>query len=139
MGKRGRKSSDSLTSIPSGVAVLKRPSPPDNLTQEQVEVWKNMVSGLPVDWVPPSTHGLLETYCRHVVSSRQIQQLISETERKEELDIDQYNKLLRMAEREVRVISSLMTKMRLTQQSIYSHKKAKPQNTPKRPWEEEKE
>ena len=139
MGKRGKRSTDSFVSIPKGVTMRKRPDPPGHLTGEQKKIWKLTVDGLPVDWFPPSTYGLLENFCYHTVSSRRIHQLISETEKKEDFDLTEYNRLLRMGEREVRVISTLMTKMRLTQQSIYSHKKVKPQHTPRRPWETEKE
>ena len=80
---------------------------------------------------------MLTAYCRHVVAQRRVAQLISQTEKLKRLDVQLYNQLLAMQEREGRAISSLATRMRLSQQSTYAPDKAKGKRGLTRPpWEE---
>jgi hypothetical protein len=53
----------------------------------------------------------------------------------EAFDIDGYNQLLVMQVREGRSISSLATRMRLSQQSLYDKSKKKLPPTGKLPWD----
>ena len=50
-------------------------------------------------------------------------------------DLDRYDLLTKMAERESRIIASLMTKLRITPQSTYDQSKKKPLQEVGRPWE----
>lgn len=94
-----------------------------------------MVNRMPADWFPRETHALLTQYCRHVVRSRRIAQLIAACEASEDLDLEQYDKLLKMQEREGRAISSLATRMRITQQATVRAEKARKPSQVKKPWE----
>jgi hypothetical protein len=98
----------------------KRPEPPAELTEEQAVEWRLVVDRLPPDWFPAETYQLLVAYCRHVVQARVIAELIKDFH-KEWLATDEglhrYDKLTQMADREARAISSLATRMRLSQQS----------------------
>ena len=134
MGSRGRKSSESLTVIGArGIETIKRPQAPDELTNEQAEEWRAVVDRLPADWFPRETHALLVQYCRHVIASRRIAQLIAVAESGETFDLAEYDRLCNMMQRESRVIASLATKMRLSQQTKFDKEK-KRSVKPNKPW-----
>lgn len=136
MGTRGRESAASLSVISTGgVETIRRPSPPDELTAEQSDEWRAVVSRLPADWFPRETHGMLAQYCRHVVASRRVAQLVASAEAGPDLDVEMYDRLLRMQEREGRAISSLATRMRISQQSSFDKERKKPKMSPRKPWE----
>lgn len=138
MGIRGRQSAAALTVVTQGVEVVPRPNPPEELTDEQAHEWRSVVNRLPAEWFPRETHGMLAQYCRHVVAARRVAQLIEAEESKDPVDVETYDRLLKMQEREGRALSSLATRMRLSQQTTYDPKKKKPAST-KRPWEIEGE
>jgi hypothetical protein len=135
MGARGRPSAVSLSIVPiSALERTERPAPPDDLTVEQAVEWQQVVNRLAADWFTRETHGLLVQYCRHVVAARRVAQLIATTEAEPDLDTAEYDRLLKMQEREGRAMSALATRMRITQHSTYDKTKKKPKATP-RPWE----
>jgi hypothetical protein len=134
MGIRGRKSTASLTVVsPAGIESSRRPKPPEELNQEQATEWLAVVNRLPADWFPRETQPMLALYCRHIVSARRVAQLIEAAESGESLDLEQYDRLLKMQERESRAISSLATRMRISQQSTYDKSRKKPLSAQK-PW-----
>jgi len=136
MAKRGRKSAASLEIVsPVAVEAVERPDAPYDLTDEQAAEWWAVVNRLPADWFPRETHALLTEYCRHVVKSRRIAQLIADAESAEEVDIDTLDKLYKMAERESRAISSLATRMRISQQATSTHRANKGTKGVRKPWE----
>jgi hypothetical protein len=136
MEQRGRKSSAALTLIgPEGIATIGRPEPDATLTEEQAHEWRDIVNRLPAEWFPRETWGLLAAYCRHLVSSRRVAALIQEAESAEQLNIDDYDKLLKMQEREGRALSSLATRMRISQQSTLDREKRKPARLANKPWQ----
>lgn len=113
---------------------VERPQPPIDLSDEQAAEWVLVVNRLPADWFPDETHGLLAQYCRHIVAARRISALIARAEEAEEFDVREYDILLKMQEREGRAMSSLATRMRLTQQTTYDKSKKKPSSV-RKPWE----
>ncbi len=117
-----------------------RPDAPYDLTDEQVDEWRAIVARMPADWFPRETHGMLSQYCRHVVAARRVAQLINQLEKAEippggAFDVETYNQLLIMQEREGRALSSLATRMRLSQQTTYDKSKKKPGAGAGKPWE----
>lgn len=135
MGDRGRTSASALSTIgPSGIETVRRPDPAPELTDEQATEWRAVVNRMPADWFPRETHGLLAQYCRHVVASRRVAQLVASIEASPEFDILAYDRALKMQEREGRAISSLATKMRVSQQTSYDPKR-KRGVAGKKPWE----
>jgi len=98
------------------VETIQRPDAPYDLTDEQSEEWWAVVNRLPADWFPRETHAVLSQYCRHVVAARRVAQLVAACEGAEEMDLGRYDDLLRMQEREGRALSSLATRLRITQQ-----------------------
>lgn len=144
--KRGRVSAAAKQVVSlAEVAKVRRPPAPCYLTGEQKAVWKQITESLPADWFPKETHTLLEQYCRHAVAARHVAQLIEDAEDSASptdvdggttdaegdaedalgFDVDRYDKLLKMQEREGRALSSLATRMRLTQQATYHPEKQK--------------
>ncbi len=136
MGTRGRTSAAELSVISGGgVETIRRPVPPDDLSDEQAEEWRAVVNRLPADWFPRETHGMLAQYCRHVVAARRCAQLVAEIEGASEFDLGAYDKALKMQEREGRAISSLATRMRISQQATVRAEKARKGSQVKKPWE----
>jgi hypothetical protein len=149
MEGRGRKSAASLSVISSsGIETIERPRPPSDLNQEQAREWVSIVNRMPADWFPRETHGMLAQLCRHLVAARRVADMITalENELSGEPEEGQtqaqiilgatkaFDRLYKMQEREGRAISSLSTKMRLSQQSTYDKSKRKPGQT-RKPWE----
>ena len=134
MKTRGRTSAAALEVAALGaVETIQRPDAPYDLTDEQSQEWWSVVQRLPADWFPRETHGLLAQYCRHVVAARRVAQLVA-AEEAGDLVLDRYDQLLKMQEREGRALSSLATRLRITQQATVSPKAKKPA-TIKKPWE----
>jgi hypothetical protein len=142
MGTRGRKSTAALLTAPAAVQVVERQRPPHDLSDEEVEIWAAVVATEPADWFSPSTVPLLAEYCRHVIHARRVAELIeratSDIDRKTKkptLVLEDYDRLLKMQERESRAVAMLATKMRITQQSTTNHRGNKRPNVARRPWE----
>ena len=136
MAKRGRASGAELT-VPKvdPVEVVQRPDAPYDLTDEQSEEWWAVVNRLPANWFPRETHALLAQYCRHVVAARRVAELIGACQTVEPFEVEQYDRLLKMQEREGRAMSSLATRMRITQQSTFDKERKKGTGGFKKPWQ----
>lgn len=137
MAKRGRTSAAALeiVSATGPIEAMDRPDAPYDLTDEQSAEWWAVVNRLPADWFPRETHAMLADYCRHVVKSRRISQLVAEAEKGDEIDVTVLDKLYKMAERESRAISSLATRMRMSQQATSTHRADKGTKGVRKPWE----
>ena len=136
MGTRGRKSSAELTiRAMSSVETIQRPDAPYDLTDEEADEWRAVVDRMPADYFPRETHAVLGQYCRHVVASRRVAQLISQATSDEEVDVDRLDKLYKMQEREGRAFSALAQRMRLTQQTNVRVEHARKPSMVKKPWE----
>lgn len=132
--KRGRVSAADLAIVqvtPAGA--VPRQKPPHDLTDEEVEVWQNVVNTEPADWFSPSTVPLLTQYCRHTVAARQIGELKEKA--MAEMDLPTLDKLLQMQARESAAISMLATKMRIAQQSMTNHRGNKKPTQARKLWE----
>jgi hypothetical protein len=78
---------------------------------------------MPPDWFTRETQELLTNYCRHVAKARTLARAVDEFDQAwlaDEDGLKRYDKLTQMAEREGRALSSLATRMRITQQSRYN-------------------
>lgn len=133
MGSRGRPSAASLTVISTnGVEEAGRPKPPGELTGEEAAEWRAIVNRMPANWFGRETEPLLVQLVRHVVRSRRIGEMIAKVEKgRDGFDPEMYLKLLRAEESQSKVISSLSTKMRISQQSTYDKSKKKGANKSK--------
>jgi len=136
MAKRGRASGAELT-VPrvEPIEVVQRPDAPYDLTDEQAEEWWAVVNRLPGGWFGRETHALLAQYCRHVVAARRVAELICACQSTEPFEVQEYDRLLKMQEREGRAMSSLATRMRITQQSTFDKERKKGTGGFKKPWQ----
>jgi hypothetical protein len=118
MGERGRKSAAALSIIPA--EALFRPKAPDHLTPLQANEWRAIVARMPPTWFSRETHGLLTAYVRHFANAKLVAEQIDafETEWLRDAEgLERFDKLSRLLEREQRALSSLATRMRITQGS----------------------
>ena len=125
MGVRGPKSAAALSVIQGTAAVerVARPNPPAHLSPERQQIWRDVVNAMPADWFRAETHHLLELYTGHIDAGRKLEQLIEQVAAEDPLDVDEYDRLLRMRERESRAASSLATRLRITLQATYDKTK----------------
>ena len=135
MKQRGKKSSASLQVVKeSPVTCQERLEPPSDLTIEQKKVWISVVNDMIAEWFTDATAPLLAQYCRHVVSSNRIAQMIEDLDKS--ADVGDFERLLKMQGLESQRITTLATKMRLTQQSEYLKTKPRKAKTSKKLWEQ---
>lgn len=92
---------------------IQPPKPPLDLTSDQAAVWSDLVNGMPCDWLAPSTYPVAAQYCRHIVAARNIAKLITATEAADPFDVNEYEALLKMQEREGKAIAHLADKLRM--------------------------
>lgn len=136
MGNRGRPSSAALTIVhPAPIETVERQRPPHDLTDEEVEVWVGVVDNVPADWFSPATVPLLAQYCRHYIHARRIASMLERATSDKSLELVDYDRLLKMQERESRAIAALASKMRIAQQSTTNHRGNKAQAAARRPWQ----
>lgn len=117
------------------VETIERQRPRYDLTDEEVEIWAAVVSTEPADWFSRSNTPLLAQYCRHVIHARRVAELIERATGDPDLLVGDYDRLLKMQERESRAIASLATKMRVSQQATTNHRGNKRPAASRKPWE----
>lgn len=112
--------------LTSNVVTIKRPDPPEDLNEEECQIWYDVVAQFSADWFKPDTYPLLKNYVRHTHNADTIAELIEvEKNNPQGIQIGQYNALLKMLQRETAMIGTLATRMRISQQSSYDKVKAK--------------
>ena len=137
MGDRGRKSAAEL-SLASANGVVKRAEraePPSELTAEQRAEWMTVVNANAADRFTEAQLPMLAAHCRHVVAQRRIGQLIADLERQDDIDIGDYDRLLKMQERESRCLSSLAVRLGFAYSTSYEKRPPKGGTVTKAPWE----
>ena len=137
-----RVSAASLSVIgPSGVETIRRPNPPNDLDDEEQQVWRHTVNSMAADWFPPETHGLLTQYCRLIISARRISELKKSLEKPKKghkFDILNYRRLVKDEAAISQAIAILARNMRLSQGSTsrQEYVKKRPM-TLKKPWDQD--
>jgi len=124
-----------------GVATSRRIEAPLDLSDEQAEVWRSIVSAHAADWFGPGSAPVLAALCRHTVAARRVAGWLERLEATDgELDEDRWFRLLARQEAESKAVATLATRLRLTPQSRYTPHRAagtarrEPGDGP-RPWE----
>lgn len=135
MAKRGRPSAAALEVISQPLEAVPRLTAPHELNDEETEVWFAVVNTQPADWFDAGTAPLLTQYCRHVIQARRVAELIEKATGDPELSIKDYDRLLKVQQRESASISSLATKMRISQQATTNHRGNKKPKASRKPWE----
>ena len=136
--KRGRRSAASLVMSASpldAIQIMERPKAPHDLNDEETEVWASVTASEAADWFTPATLPLLSQYCRHVVRARHIAEWIERAQATPDLNVKDYDRLLKMQQRESGAMCQLATKMRITQQSLTNHRGNKKPAAGRKPWE----
>ena len=122
MGRPGRKSLDQLVMAPIVETINRvdgrRPSPPESLTIPQAEIWQSIVDALPATWFAPENQPLLEQYCRHITSARNIALRIEQALFDPEASLYKLKILHDMQVKETQQIHTLSQKMRLNQACV---------------------
>lgn len=112
----GRKSAASLSVV--ATSLPQRMEPPEDLTESQAVLWREIVAGKPVDWFAADNAPLLVEYVRAVDMGNRLALLI-EAAMAGSGDVS-LKDLLRMRDTEAKRATSIATKLRLTQQSRYT-------------------
>ena len=123
MKQRGRKSTAELATVTP--LPLRMIEPPADLTAEEAAVWARTTATKPGDWWDAGSLPLLAQYCRAVAQSDVVADLVNRTSQAMLEDPDElgrYKELRKIQNALSAEISSLATKMRLTQQSRYNAK-----------------
>ncbi len=124
--KPGRKSTAELGVKISALSV-RRPDPPEELSDDEKETWKAITATQPPDWWRVDTFPLLTAYCSHIENARRIDRLLTavrtdEYMRNDDLSFTAYlnclNTLLRSRDRESRALVNLARSMRISQQAM---------------------
>lgn len=140
MLNRGRKPNDGKLASVTVLAVGPL-RPPDGLSEAQGKIWTEIVSSKPPGWFGRDSAALLESYCIAVDRRRFVTAQIERHFGLKRQNVDKYAQLLELERRQTATISSLSTKMRLSQQSRYTPQAAatatKSQPDMKAPWESE--
>ena len=116
-----------------------RLAPPRTLTEKQKELWLEIVASKPADWFTVDVQSLLVAYVKAITSYDSLSARVDAMELAPgQVDIKDEDKLYAMLERQVRLIQSFATKMRLTNQSRYQNSTAAVKSGkagPTRPWD----
>ena len=122
MIQRGRKSAAALAVIPE--TPPPPPEPPAALTKEQAQVWRDVVTARPNQFIPCLP--LVQIYAIHVSLARELAQQIKFVSAG---DIRTRNQLLRMLSRESAAIVRLAARLKLLPS------RQEPHHPGPRPWE----
>jgi hypothetical protein len=120
MGIRGKKSAAELSTIVT--LSVRLPQPPKGMTERQAKIWREVIATKPADWFAADSLPLLVCYCRACETADLLQDKIDAYDPAwldENSGLARYEKLLKMRSLQVANITSLATKMRLSQQSRY--------------------
>lgn len=110
------------TAMSDKVVKLETPSvhlaPSDHLTAAQAEIWRQTVNARAPDYFGQDAVPLLEEFCRVVVMCRVLAERIDTLTAKGE--VEAIRALLEMRDRESKRLTSIATKLRITNQSRYT-------------------
>jgi phage terminase small subunit len=124
--------------VPKGasVSVVKRPEPPPGLPDDAAEEWRAIVGAMSADYFVRPMHAVLEAYCVHAASLRDIHRRLANLGENDEATVQMYNMLLDMHARESRMLAMQAVRLGLAYATrefkAFGGKKASP--GPK-PWD----
>ena len=120
MDRPGRISAASLSVLAVGPARLL--APPAGMPEIQAAVWAATVASKPADWFGPDSIPILTAYVKAVDTHRIVCAEMDEFDPewlKTDDGLRRYDKLTQIQDRAAKQLTTLATKMRLTQQSRY--------------------
>lgn len=117
------------------------PKPPYLLTDDQGDIWTRLFMTLEPGWITESQFDLAIAYCRHADAANKYSSILSNLHtfivpdgQPELTVIKEMDRVSKMIEREVRSLSSIATRLRITNQAIRTADVKKPSTKPA-PWE----
>ncbi len=120
----------------SPITSTERPNPPLDFDEVEASIWASIVNSMPADWFNIGSIPLLTQYVRHTVASQNLAQLISnETSNREAINVKAYVTLLRAQKEESGILSSLATKLRISNQSLINKRGNHKEIGKSKPWE----
>ena len=141
--KRGpRQKGASLEVVREDSNLSRLPEPPRHLSPQQQNLWREVVNTKPADWFTADTFPILEAYVQHCTSAQALSDRISrmEYEGTAFVEMDEYEKLLKMRDRETKAAEARARAMRLTHQARWqpatAARKSEDSSGSKRPWEQ---
>lgn len=120
MKQPGRKSASALATVTTFPTRML--APPDDLTPQEAEVWCRVVATKPADWFDAGSTPLLAQFCRATVQSDRIAGLVEQVSLAlltDANELGRYKELRKIQAQLSAELTSLATKMRLSQQSRY--------------------
>lgn len=121
MAVRGRKSAEEEKT--KAIQVHERPRPPADLNPVAANEWNRVVNSVSADWFEPHHFTTLAACCSHVADLAEINARLAEAKGNPDFAVADYDRLLKMRERETRAVNAHMRSMRLTHQATYSSRK----------------
>jgi hypothetical protein len=120
--------------------------PPEALTPEQAQCWREVMAGLPSDWVTSATAPLLVEYVRHITYARKVAEQLTQMRELPLLDAEGaetnraiYFEFAQMARDESRIVADLAIKLRFCKQtrinSVTAERARNRLRTGPKPWE----
>ncbi len=103
--------------------VPNRPDPPESLTEAQAALWVAIVAEKPAGWFDAASQPLLASYVRAVTFSEELAREYASLGKKCLKDADKLRRvkvLKDMQEKQEKLMATLATKLRLTNQSRYT-------------------
>lgn len=115
------------------------PDAPYNLTDQEADEWRAIVSAMKPGYFARSHFPLLSQLCRHVAASNRIAQLIESCCRERKVDMEKMENLLSMQRGESNAIVRISRQLRLSHQALYQPNqvgrlKARSSTTVEVPW-----
>lgn len=119
------------------IEVIDRPLPPIDFDDREAAIWSTIVNSMPADWFNVGSIPLLTQYVRHTIASQNLAYLIANvTSNSEEINVKEYVTLLRAQKEESGILSSLATKLRISNQSLINKRGNHNEiSGKKKPWE----
>lgn len=96
------------------------PVPPTSLSPAEAAVWVRLVQSKPRGWFDDGGRPLLDALARHIVTFEMLAGQMSGLDLSDEAQLERFDKLAGMRDRESRQIRSLSTSLRLSPQSRYT-------------------
>lgn len=139
MKQPGRPSAIALATV--SALPTRMLEPPADLSEEQALVWVSVVATKPIEWWDAGSTPLLAQYCRATVESVRVGEMVDAVSRRlvhGDNCLGDYKELRKIQAGLSAELTSLATKMRLSQQSRYQAKSANTANDKahgRRPWQ----
>ena len=124
-----RKSTNAMSVAPvlDASKARERPPPAEGLSESEKAVWRRVAAAMPAAWFGREHLDLLARYCQHTARADKFNRMASQFEPAdigEQIDLEDLDRVSRMADRESRAALALARSMRITHQAQQDPKTA---------------